>query len=912
MYCQNCGIYNENNQKKCQVCEAPVLGGKEENQPRIFADLHQVPLKDLLKSLIKVNPVFAVLLVPIIAAIYVVRKAFKKPFLSPLLNSRTQKYRITQIDENSGVKKGSYRAAVSFLQDKGFEPLIDLQDMNVTQVALRKIMFNPEKKIYVTINIPKSTDKVSYVTFHSVTSKKTYVEINNTYGFTIDYPKNCIVKYLPNLTIEAAYNAFLDIFEETGESPVALPLKKLMPVQYKVSRYTIERGLQQGIFKIKTPAKQPRFGQTTTLYMCSSHPLNAAVRKCATCSTPLCEACYTLKNGKYYCDSCLSNVTAEVPPSQPVIKESGSNVAIPEGFHFAGFGVRLIATALDVAIIGLLTTGIFYGVWSITGNGPKTFPFLITQFFLVIFTISYFILMTSKYGLTAGKKIFGLHVINHQGANPDKVASAVRFAYHILSGIFVFPLAGYLFIIFKKNKQGLHDRLAETYVITRHPRIKALFSWCIFVIPLLLGGWFLIQNILTYLNMDFNPEISLDKKWSDTMEDSDNYIYSASVHGNRCVFSTSASLVSIDMQSGKKIWERKEYTNVTIYQMDNKVESLIIEKISYDGNSTLASINPDNGSTLWEHAVDIAAPYVIVDSKSIVLYGDSAVCEFSTDGKLLWKKRFSEADSELTELYAILNRNILVNLFSDSSRSLMYLERNTGKILWEIKDVQYSTGPALANGHQILYSDDGLCSLMYLPDKKTIWKLKENFYFTLQNDPSADNNNLQPYLYSNTAVLNTGDGSTVFNYPEDTRLICLTDQYLIFSPYKAAARFKTPQINMILADKSTGKIKKEFPGTNWLSLAYITEDASDIYLLAENKGEKTVNSILAVINKKTLGLRQIPIGKNIHASSNFIVYPQSGSVFIQTYKDVGLYTIPEKSGGNSPLSESTNPPKAAE
>ncbi|MFC1864000.1 hypothetical protein ACFL1Z_08640 [Thermodesulfobacteriota bacterium] len=50
------------------------------------------------------------------------------------------------------------------------------------------------------------------------------------------------------------------------------------------------------------------------------------------------------------------------------------------------------------------------------------------------------------------------------------------------------------------------------------------------------------------------------------------------------------------------------------------------------------------------------------------------------------------------------------------------------------------------------------------------------------------------------------------------------------------------------------------------------------------------------INKDTFELHRIPIGKNVYYPLNFTVYPQTKTVFIQSYNDVGVYVLPEKDG----------------
>ncbi|MBN1847122.1 MAG: RDD family protein [Deltaproteobacteria bacterium] len=893
MYCRNCGIYHEKDQKQCRICHATLVGGQAEDRARIFVDLTQVPLVALLRSVKKVNPALAFFIFPFITVIYFFKKAFHKPFLSPFLNSRTQKYRVTQINETSGAYKGSYKAAITFLERNGFKPLIDLEDVNLSQVMLRKIMINSAQKVYGTLNIQKGTGRVAHITFHAVTSQKTYVEVNNEYGFPLRYPKNCMIQYLPGLSMEAAYHTFLNIFKEIGEQPIAVPLKSLMPINHKITQYSIDQGLRQGMFQIKTPPKPLRFGQTATLHMCSFHPLNAAVRKCSICNTPVCEACYTTKDGQYYCDHCLAETTVEEPPLLSGVLKSTHGVKMPEGFYFAGLGMRLLATLLDLVFIGLLTTGVYYGVRVITGDGSRTFPFIMAQFFGVAFTIWYFIILPAKFGQTVGKKILGLRIIDLTGFQPDKAAAIVRFGYHILSGLFIFPVLGYFFILFKKTRQGLHDRLAETFVITRSPKWKAILSWCLLAVPLIVGGWYFIPDVYSLLTLDDSSEIILEKKWSFPLDTPESYVNSARIVDHQCIVSTPLSLTALDIYSGDKVWGKADLADSTIYSMGKDHDSLLIVKNSGEEKALLALVHTTSGSITWKQNLDIIDPVVVADSKSIIVYGLQLIREYSPDGRLLWKRQFSEPGAEL---YAILNKDILVNIYTASSHSFMYLARHTGDILWEIKEARYGIGPNLGKGYQLFYFDDGQCGLMHLPEQKVLWQSPENIYHPAYDvDVAPESDDLPSYLYTTRSVIHTKDGSAFLKYPEGSHLICITNDFLIVSPHQFTGLTQTPQIDMLLLDKSAGLLKKQFPATNWISLRYIMENASDIYLLAGTRVKKSMTGELVIIHKDTFDMRRIPIGKNVYSPVNLTVFPRTNTVFIQTYKDVGLYALPEQS-----------------
>jgi uncharacterized RDD family membrane protein YckC len=77
--------------------------------------------------------------------------------------------------------------------------------------------------------------------------------------------------------------------------------------------------------------------------------------------------------------------------------------------------------------------------------------------------IVYFIGMWAWKGQTLGQMIVNVKVIRIDSKPVDLRTSAIRFIGYLLCGLTLG--LGFLVIAFDKNKQGLHDKLAETYVI---------------------------------------------------------------------------------------------------------------------------------------------------------------------------------------------------------------------------------------------------------------------------------------------------------------------------------------------------------------------------------------------------------------------------------------------------------------
>ena len=77
--------------------------------------------------------------------------------------------------------------------------------------------------------------------------------------------------------------------------------------------------------------------------------------------------------------------------------------------------------------------------------------------------IVYFIGMWAWKGQTLGQMIANVKVVRIDGKPVDLRTSAIRFIGYLICGLTLG--LGFLIIAFDKNKQGLHDKLAETYVI---------------------------------------------------------------------------------------------------------------------------------------------------------------------------------------------------------------------------------------------------------------------------------------------------------------------------------------------------------------------------------------------------------------------------------------------------------------
>jgi uncharacterized RDD family membrane protein YckC len=136
----------------------------------------------------------------------------------------------------------------------------------------------------------------------------------------------------------------------------------------------------------------------------------------------------------------------------------------------AGFWIRVVATLLDAAIVltlqlvlGLML--VLAGVISV-GNSETQLIALITlgQLFGFAINCAYYVIFTGHGGQTPGKMALRIKVIKCDGSDLGYGQAAFReIAGKFISAIIL--CIGYLMVAFDDQKQGLHDRMSDTYVI---------------------------------------------------------------------------------------------------------------------------------------------------------------------------------------------------------------------------------------------------------------------------------------------------------------------------------------------------------------------------------------------------------------------------------------------------------------
>ncbi len=139
----------------------------------------------------------------------------------------------------------------------------------------------------------------------------------------------------------------------------------------------------------------------------------------------------------------------------------------PEEFalEYAGFWIRFGAALIDVIFLALILFIIRYDIIIkfMLSKLPLT-PYIVISALLVwIIHIAYFVIFWAWRGQTPGKMITGIKIIRTDSSPLTWQYALRRYLGCIASTLILF--IGFIWIAFDSRKQGLHDKLADTYVV---------------------------------------------------------------------------------------------------------------------------------------------------------------------------------------------------------------------------------------------------------------------------------------------------------------------------------------------------------------------------------------------------------------------------------------------------------------
>jgi predicted Zn finger-like uncharacterized protein len=162
--------------------------------------------------------------------------------------------------------------------------------------------------------------------------------------------------------------------------------------------------------------------------------------------------------------------TTTLPPSgaAPSLPTATAFTAMPSPADLpkAGFWIRVVASLIDGLILGVVqfVIGLVLGFAGGAAGGESMALFAVTWLCSVVVSVTYYVFFTGYNGQTPGKMALRLQVIRTDGTPVGYGKAFLRevpckFISGILLGI------GYLMVAFDVQKQGLHDRMAGTYVV---------------------------------------------------------------------------------------------------------------------------------------------------------------------------------------------------------------------------------------------------------------------------------------------------------------------------------------------------------------------------------------------------------------------------------------------------------------
>jgi len=121
--------------------------------------------------------------------------------------------------------------------------------------------------------------------------------------------------------------------------------------------------------------------------------------------------------------------------------------------EYAGFWIRLGAGIIDLLILGFIV-GIVACVF------PS--PIICIAVGLPV-SVAHFVGFWAWRGQTPGKMAMGIKVIRTDSSPLTWQSALLRYWSYIVSAMMLF--IGFIWIAFDSRKQGIHDKIADTYVV---------------------------------------------------------------------------------------------------------------------------------------------------------------------------------------------------------------------------------------------------------------------------------------------------------------------------------------------------------------------------------------------------------------------------------------------------------------
>jgi predicted Zn finger-like uncharacterized protein len=182
-----------------------------------------------------------------------------------------------------------------------------------------------------------------------------------------------------------------------------------------------------------------------------------------------CPVCHLQQPQAAACSSCGLIFAKYHPPRAAAERHPApASGTAAENRPKAGFWLRLVALMIDGFLVFFLQVVFSLLLMFLSGNGFQLQGVMavLVELLSLILSLFYWIFFTGYCGQTPGKMLLRIKVIRSDG---EPLTYGLAF-YREVIGKFISGIIlgiGYLMAAFDEQKQGLHDRMAKTYVIKR-------------------------------------------------------------------------------------------------------------------------------------------------------------------------------------------------------------------------------------------------------------------------------------------------------------------------------------------------------------------------------------------------------------------------------------------------------------